>query len=266
MKIFHLILKLDQWFAKTPLFFRHSSDVERTIFFPGCSLSAYSPYYVLKVHELINKKIKCGAMLACCAKPLKLIGEEKVFQNRIKNIINTFDKMETETVITACQSCFKILNEYDKKHKIISLWPFLLKIGLPDECIGKYKDFEVSIQDSCVTRNINEITVSVRELLKQMGITVREMKCSLAKAKCCGGIQMIKTGDVKFAHEYMRKRASESPCNNIISYCASCRSAMSIDNHKSLHLLDLIFNNAETFKKSSGFFNRIKTGYLITKL
>ena len=68
------------------------------------------------------------------------------------------------------------------------------------------------------------------------------------------------TGDSRFGHECMRKRADESPCHMIISYCASCRSAMSIDGkHESVHILDLIFGNGEPSAKKSNLINRFIT-------
>ena len=34
--------------------------------------------------------------------------------------------------------------------------------------------------------------------------------------------------------------AAESPCGTVVSYCASCRTAMRADGRESLHLLDLV--------------------------
>ena len=78
---------------------------------------------------------------------------------------------------------------------------------------------------------------------------------------------MLITCDSELGHECMRKRASESPCSVIISYCASCRSAMSIDGtHKSIHILDLIFGNGEESIKKSNLLNRFNTAKKIREM
>lgn len=188
-------------------------------------------------------------MMACCAKPLKLMGANAAFQRRIDAVRQSLDVIEAETVVTACQNCFKILREYEKGRDVVSLWPLLLELGLPDGVEEKYGGLEVSIQDSCAMGDYPEVALSVREILKRLGVTVREMGLSGPKARCCGGIQMITTGEARIGREAMRNRAAESCCPTILSYCASCRSAMGIDgSHQSLHLLDLLFGNGEPLK------------------
>ena len=238
-------IKIDKFLASTKLF-RSSGGKSNIVFFPGCSLSGYNPDYVFKVRDYL----KCGILTGCCAKPLKLMGETKTFQSRIEGIKSELDKINAENVITACQNCYKILKEYDKKRNILSLWPLMLEKGLPDELRGKFNFLEASVQDSC--SSTPEIITSIREILKYLGVNVREFPGK--QKKCCGGIQAIVTGN---SDEYKRKRAEKSPCNVIISYCASCRSAMSIDGaHKSIHILDLIFGDGEISMTNSDIVNR----------
>ena len=276
MRVLPAVLRVDQWLAASPLLLRQGGKADdgkrthscasRTVFFPGCSLAAYSPDYVLTVRDFIRERRgDCEVLMACCAKPLRLMGKKSIFQRRMDRVRRKLDNMGAETVITACQNCFKVLREQDGGRRILSLWPLLLRLGLPDGLAEKYEGLEVSIQDSCVTRDMPEIAASVRELLKRLGVTVREMACSSARAKCCGGITTITTGDAKLGREAMRKRAAESPCSTILSYCASCRSAMGIDGeHRSLHLLDLIFGDGEPLK-GGGLLNRWRAGRLIAK-
>lgn len=265
MRMLHALLRLDQWLAASPLLLC-SSGRAKTILFPGCSLAAYGPAYVLAVRDFIQGRMgECGVIMACCAKPMKLIGQKKIFQRRIDRVRRALDGMGAETVVAACQNCFKILSEYDRGRRVLSLWSLLLRLGLPDGLTDKYNGLEVSIQDSCITRDVPEIAASVREILRCLGVTVREMEFSGARAKCCGGITTITTGDAKLGREVMRARAAESPCPTILSYCASCRSAMAVGGaHRSLHLLDLLFGDGEPLR-GGGLLNRWRTGRLIAK-
>ena len=247
--LFNTALKINQFFAATKILKRAdiSGDI---IFMPGCSLTSYNPEYIFLTRDYLRGKLgDCGIITACCSKPLKLIGDSKTFQLRIENLINELDNMKAHTVITACQNCYNVMKLYDKNRKILSLWPLMQKFGLPESLKNKYSGLEASIQDSCVSNH--EIIKSVRELLKFLGVNIKEF----SQIKCCGGVKSLTTGNIKLSREYMRQRANESPSQVIISYCASCRSAMSLDKkYKSIHLLDLIFGNGQPSK--SNFFNR----------
>ena len=248
--LFNTAVKINQFFAATKIFMRSTGESE-FIFMPGCSLTSYNPEYIFLTRDYLRKNLgDCGIITACCAKPLKLIGDSKTFQLRIANLINELDKINAHTVITACQNCYNVMKSYDKNRKILSLWPLMLKFGLSESLKNKYSALEASIQDSCVTTP--EIIKSVREILNFLGVNVKEF----SKIQCCGGIRTLTTGNVKLSREYMRQRADESPSQIIISYCASCRSAMSLNKkYKSIHLLDLIFGNGEPSK--SKLLNRL---------
>ena len=46
----------------------------KRVFFPGCSLSAYSPGHVLAAWQYLRERMEgVGALLKCCGKPLKLM-------------------------------------------------------------------------------------------------------------------------------------------------------------------------------------------------
>lgn len=232
-----------------------STGKSKFIFFPGCSLSGYSPEYVFAVRTYLRGIFGyCGIITACCAKPLKLIGDAATFQSRIVSVRHELDVLEVKTVITACQSCYKILKEHDSERSILSLWSVLAE-RMPDNLQGKFSSLEACVQDSCTSTP--EIISSVRKILAYLGVKVKEFPGSL---KCCGGAQLIASGDLKLGRELMRKRAHQAPTSTIINYCASCRSAMSIDGkHKSIHLLDLIFGNGEESKSKSKLLNRFIT-------
>lgn len=259
--IFHLGLRIDQRLAASG-FLKGCTGKSKIIFFPGCSLAAYNPDYVRSVQDFIKERQgECEVFMACCAKPLKLMGDKKAFNFYNNKIVSELEKTGAETVITACQNCFKSLSDNNNKFKVLSLWPLMLKLGL--KCLKKYDNLEVSVQDSCVTRDTAEIAASVREILRSMGVKVHEMDNCAERAKCCGGIRMISTGSVKTGRDAMRRRAAESKCDTIVSYCASCRSAMGISNkYKSLHILDLIFGNGEAVVSKNKIINRFKTAHL----
>ena len=259
--LFRSAIRAGQWLAATPIL-RRFDGRSKVAFFPGCSLAAYSPAHVTAVRDFLRGRYgECGTLMACCAKPLKLM-KAAAFLRRLDGVRRALDSMGAETVVTACQNCFKILKEHDSERQVLSLWPIMLE-ALPEDRLGRFAGLEVSVQDSCAMGAFPEVAASVRDILRRLGATVREMERCGPEARCCGGVPMIVSGDVAYGREWMRARAAESPCPTVVSYCASCRSAMGVDGrHTSLHLLDLIFGDGKP-QRGGGLFNRWRVARLL---
>lgn len=252
MNVKRFAIRLDQFLAASSLLRRNTGESE-IVFFPGCSLMGYNPGYVFMIQDYLSKRLdsQCGILTGCCAKPLKLLGDTKTFAKNHGKLRHDLDSMKAKRIITACQNCYRILKEYQSGREIISLWPLMLRVGLPEGLKGKFSGLQASVQDSC--SGTREIAESVREILHYMGVRIHEFK---KRFKCCGGIQAITTG----SRESMKQRANESPCGVIISYCAACRSAMSVGHeHKSIHVLDLIFGDGEVSQGKFNLLNRFIT-------
>ena len=245
---FHRTMRFHQRLAFSPFFCRAvgadgmtEGRAER-VFFPGCSLPAYAPEHVLAAWQYLRERMEgVGALLKCCGKPLKLMAMTGEFRRRFDTVRRDLDLMGAEEVIVACQNCYSILRHFDEGRRVRSFWTILAEMGLPEGRHGSAWRLEVSIQDSCVTRGVPEIYESVRAVLDDLGVAVREMEHARGQARCCGAAPMIASGDVGLGYEAMKKRAAESPCGTVVSYCASCRSAMRTGGRESLHLLDLVF-------------------------
>ncbi len=253
---FHRTMRFHQRLAFSPLFCRAvgadgtvgtKKGRARCVFFPGCSLPAYAPEHVLATWQYLRERMEgVGALLKCCGKPLKLMAMTGEFRRRFDAVRRDLDLMGAEEVIVACQNCYTIFRYFDEGRRVRSFWTILAEMGLPEGSRGSARGLEVSIQDSCVTRGVPEIYDGVRTVLGELGATVREMDCARDRARCCGCAPMIAVGDVRLGYEAMKKRAEESPCGTIVSYCASCRSAMRTGGRESLHLLDLVFGGGWT--------------------
>ena len=96
---------------------------------------------------------------------------------------------------------------------------------------------------------------------------------TMAAAAACFYIARILGRDVGLGYEAMKKRAAESPCGTVVSYCASCRSAMRTGGRESLHLLDLVFGGDWTGRPTPppdrslrSWLNRWRTKQLLGKV
>ena len=142
-------------------------------------------------------------------------------------------------IVTPCATC---TGQYLKKNpEATSL--FLL------EAIAESKDFpfpdyggmSMSIQDTCSARSHPEYLAAVRTLLERMNITLVEPEKTGARQKCCGQVFYGKLPEDKVAVQ-MKKRADEMPCNDVVTYCASCNMAMNVGGKQPRYILDLLFN------------------------
>ncbi|KNF07253.1 Fe-S oxidoreductase [Gottschalkia purinilytica] len=221
----------------------------KKVFFPGCSLSSYSPELVKKVLIYLQEKLPgTGGILNCCGKPTLDIGQVDKFKERHEKLQKEFEQMEVEEIIVACQSCYTNMNKYSTNLKVTSLWQLLPAIGLPKESIGIGKDSNIvfAIHDSCSTRNVSSIQDGVRWIMKELGYEIEETLHSRENTRCCGFGGMVVPANPQLALKVMKRRTEEVKSDYMVTYCAACREAMAKGDKKAVHILDLVFNNTWT--------------------
>lgn len=248
----HRAVRVHQYLGYTK-FFNTTVKPEKKVkylFYPGCSLSSYSPQYVEKIFKYLSERFngEVGVFLTCCGKPLRDMGEEEKFQKRLKSSLDKFKELEVEKIVVACQSCYKVFSKYAEQ-EVISLWALLGEIGVPKESvgIGKNSDVVFNIQDSCSTRDVEEIHEGVRKIIKELGYKIEELKHSKGNTRCCGLGGMVAPAMPTLIKEIIKKRSIENTTGYMISYCGGCREAMERGGLDSLHILDLVFG--ETYLK-----------------
>ncbi len=224
------------------------------VFAPGCTVSAYTPEGVEKIVRHLKDCLgdeNVGALLQCCGKVTKFLGEEARFQERNQKAIDILDDMGAEVVITVCPSCFKVFQATAKNQKVISYWDLMRNlIGIPEECrgIGKESDVVFNIHDSCVTRD--EIThhENVRWILDQMGYKWEEIEKNGKDTRCCGVGGMVCTSRPELYEKVYTRRAADFNQDHIVTYCGSCRGTMQTAGKDAVHILDLMFG--KTYMKA----------------
>lgn len=106
-----------------------------------------------------------------------------------------------------------------------------------------YQGMEMSIQDTCSARLDPKVLSVVRRLLERMNIRLSEPLRSGNHSKCCGQKFYGKL-PVEEVESLMVKRAGEMPCEEVVVYCASCITSMSVGGKRPRYLLDLLFGEA----------------------
>jgi NADPH-dependent glutamate synthase beta subunit-like oxidoreductase len=247
------------------------------VFIPGCSLPSYKPELVGKIIEHLQDRLPgTGAILKCCGKPTKALGQVDAFKERYAELQAEIDRLGAEEIIVACQSCYVTMLANSPNQEVRSLWEVLPEIGLPEKAIGigKDADFSIAVHDSCPTRDVAEIQNGIRSILNSLGYPIEEPPHTRETTRCCGFGGMVVPANPALALRVMKRRTAEVKSDVIVTYCAACRESMVRGGKKALHILDLIFGGP--WRKDSsypgiagspitGWANRYKAKRLICK-
>ncbi|OUP82930.1 glutamate synthase [Lachnoclostridium sp. An169] len=212
-------------------------------FMPGCSLASYNPEAVAKTTAYLKSCLpKFSAVLKCCGKPTKDIGQYELFRERFAGLEQDLEEVHVEELILACPNC-KAVFEKESNTKVRSLWEILPKTGLPEEVRGKAKDSDMifTIHDSCSARYDKEAQEGIRWILKELGYQYVESEYSGEKTKCCGFGGQVNPANPDMTRKVMRRRIETLEDYPVVVYCSTCRSAFMQNHVKAWHILDLIW-------------------------
>lgn len=222
------------------------------VFVPGCTVPAYSPQGVENVLRHLKASLgeeNVGALLQCCGKVTRFIGEEEKFEERNQKVLDILDDMGAEVIITVCPSCFKVFQETAKNQRVIAYWDLMRNlIGLPEGSrgVGLGSDVVFNIHDSCVTRDEISHHESVRWILDQLGYRWEEIERNGKHTRCCGVGGMVCTSNPELYERVYTRRANDFNQDHIVTYCGSCRGTMQAAGKDAVHILDLIFGPTYT--------------------
>ena len=241
---------------------RHEPGMEKSqfFFFPGCQLSGSSPEQVESVYEYLRQRLSggVGLMLRCCNAPAFWAGQEALFRDEIEVLRKEWETAGMPRLIFACPTCYKMFKEHLPGVEITSLCELLDEIGLsPTHQPSKH--MVMAIHDPCTSRSEEGMQKSVRRLLQQLGYTMEDVALSGLKTECCGYGGLMSSANQALARDVARKRAHEV-VSDWVTYCAMCRDALSTDDKRVAHILDLIFEGPENWsaarRKVPGFSER----------
>jgi len=235
----HSVLCRYEKMGRSPFFTLHGIDPGcDTIFFPGCTLTGTRAETTLRCYKYLKNEIPgLGIVLDCCSRPSHDLGRDTVFSHQFNELCQKLKRQGVKRVITACPSCLVTFREYAEDFESLSVYELLASSMTPGK---EQMTMEVTIHDTCVTRNDSVLQDAVRRLITVSGIKSYESEHSREKTVCCG--EGAAAGFV--AHGLTEKWASirkdESGGRMVITYCAGCSSTFG-SKLKNIHLLDLLF-------------------------
>jgi Fe-S oxidoreductase len=258
---FHDFALRDMAFSNSPAFAmaRHQPGTEtsRTLFFPGCQLSASSSDHVFATYAYLREMLSggVGLMLGCCGAPARWGGQEELFQAGLSALADEWNRMGRPTIVTACSTCYSQFKEHLPDLPVTSLWTLLDEIGLPPLPPNK-RPVSLGIHDPCTTREDGGVQRSVRNLLQRIGVSTVELN-EPGQTTCCGFGGLMSFVNPEVADKTVDRRAADNEAD-YVTYCAMCRDNFARRGKRALHILDLLFGGEDdpSARKDPGFSRR----------
>ncbi len=169
------------------------------LFFVGCAGSLDDR--AIKVTKALVKVFRAagvkfgllGAEEGCCGETARRIGNEHLAQALITANVETFQKYNVKSIVTACPHGFNTLkNEYPDFggnyqvfHHTEFLWQLIREGRLKPGAAGS--ELEVAFHDSCYLGRYNQIYAAPRRVLGALGgVKVHEAARNRRRGFCCG--------------------------------------------------------------------------------
>lgn len=195
-----------------------------TAVFIGCQFLARpnKTKMYLKLIEKLGIKPKVVKEV-CCGYPMEALGFVKDFEEHKKKFKELFP---FKNAITFCPTCTVYLKEaygIDAKHAMQ-----MIAEKLPSANVKKQSG-KVTYHDPCDLSRGAKITKEPREIIKQLGLELVEMKFKDNTSRCCGGGGGILVSDNELSNriaETRIKEAMKTGVDTLVTACATCEQVL----------------------------------------
>ena len=189
------------------------------LFFPGCSLAAYSPELTRAAFAwLKGRDHRLGFSDMCCGTPLDNIGLSDEADRHLDTLRRQLDSTGARRLITACPNCEAMLKQHLPGIEIVSIYALMLEAGI------RVSGTEtLTVHDSCPDRANPRNLQNVRALLA--GHPQLEMASHGENTICCGSGGIVSMIDPELCSAHAQRRLAEfsaSGADTCMTSCMSC--------------------------------------------
>ena len=176
-------------------------------------------------------------MLGCCGVPALWAGDLERLNANIDRLRQSWESLGKPTLVFACATCERTLREYLPEIPLVSLYRKMAEAGLEP----KGKSFETAaVFDPCAAREDSELWESVRELARQEGTALEEIR---GGSRCCGFGGHIQVPNPELFQRFGEEAAAGSEAPYLV-YCANCREVFLSRGKDCRHILEEYFGRA----------------------
>ena len=134
-----------------------------------------------------------GQEESCTGDPARRMGNEYVWQMLAMGNVETLNRYQPRTIITACPHCFNTIgNEYGQlggQYQVVHHAQFLAALVEEGRLRPDFTDEQrsLTLHDPCYLTRYNDVVGETRDVLKAVpGVELREMERTGKSTFCCG--------------------------------------------------------------------------------
>ncbi len=219
------------------------SHKAKTAYFAGCTASHVEQDIAMATVRLLDAAgvdfTTLGEKDNCCGTPMLVCGKWDVFEETMRQNIQTMKDAGIDTVVTSCPACDMMWRQY------YPIWT--KKLGIEYGITAKHyseivaekikngefafpdtgrKKTTVTLHDSCHIGRVSNVYDAPRDLIKAIpGVELVEMQHNREWAHCCGSVlTLIKDPPVAADIGKLRiDEAIESGAEKILALCPCCQ-------------------------------------------
>lgn len=223
------------------------------LLFMGCAATYQTPRTAVAAINLLRKAGVNFTVLReepCCGLAKgDLVGPVEEVRQQLLSVTAAIQKTEAQILVALCPSCAKAFKrEYQEFNvglelEIKTITAYLSELVRGGKLNPKpLTDLSATFHDPCrLSRDLEE-TEPVRELIKRMGIDLKEMYFHGAKTRCCGGGLLneyqpeltAKTAAARW------KEARATGAELLMVACPSCRQVLNEAKPEGMQLEDVV--------------------------
>jgi len=209
-----------------------------TLYYPGCLTKFVAKDLAENYRQILRKIgvdfIELPDLEVCCGSPALAAGYPEDFKKLAEKNLKVFKEHSVAKIITNCPACFKIFN-VDYPSVLDKIWDieaeYIIQTIARAIKEGKLKiaksDFKkiTTYHDPCHLGRLMNVYDEPREVLKEMGLEIKEMDRSKSYALCCGAGGGVKSNYPELADEIATERlnlAKEIKAECLVTGCPMC--------------------------------------------
>lgn len=207
-----------------------------TLYYPGCLTKFVAKDVLANYKELLQM---CGEDFViledkevCCGSPALNAGYPEDFKALAEKNLKIFKEYGIKKIVTGCPSCFEMLNnkyvealgdQWDIE--VEHMTTYLLRQFRSGKLKLPRLEVKATYHDPCHLGRYSKIYEEPRDLLKELGVDLREMALNRENAFCCGAGGGVQSNNKPLAEKIAGERADQAlatEADYLITPCPMC--------------------------------------------
>ena len=201
-----------------------------TLFYVGC-LPAYLVQDCAISSYLVLRKLNVDFMMledeGCCGIYFYESGRDDLARERFEQNAERFRRLGIKRIIVSCAGCYRCFKSYYPEmlgkvdFEVVHIVELLAEL-LRGRELKQQEDMEVTYHDSCRIGRMAGIYQQPREILKQCGVTIKEMEGNKENAPCCGAGAAVRSVYRELSSKMAQEVLAQAKANAVVTCCPFC--------------------------------------------